>query len=63
MTGSYGMATTVAASRARAMAERGRSSSMPISPNRSPDSISATTLSRRSIGLAMAMAMRPFVTT
>ena len=32
---------------------------MPSSPNRSPGSISATTLSRWSIGLAMAMAMRP----
>ena len=50
-------------SSARAIAERGRSSSMPSSPNRSPGSIRATTLSRRSIGLAMAMAMRPRVTT
>ena len=32
---------------------------MPSSPNRSPGSISATTLSRWSIGLAMAIAMRP----
>ena len=34
----------------RAIAERGPSSSRPSSPNRSPGSISATTLSRRSIG-------------
>ena len=32
---------------------------MPISPNRSLGSIRATTLSRRSIGLAIAIARRP----
>ena len=58
-TGAYGTASTLDGSSARAIAERGRSSSMPSSPNRSPGSIRATTLSRRSIGLAMAMAMRP----
>ena len=36
---------------------------MAISPNRSPGSISATTVSRWSIGLAMAMANRPRSTT
>ena len=50
-------------SRARASAERGPPSSMAISPNRSPGSIRATTVSRWSIGLAMAMAMRPRRTT
>ena len=59
ITGSYGMASTVDGSSARAIAERGPSSSIAISPNRSPGSISATTVSRWSIGLAMAMAMRP----
>ena len=62
-TGAYGTASTLDGSSARAIAERGRSSSMPSSPNRSPGSISATTLSRRSIGLAMAIATRPRVTT
>ena len=58
-TGSYGTASTRGRLERPGLAERGRPSSMPISPNRSPGSISATTLSRRSIGLAMAMAMRP----
>ncbi len=61
-TGSKGISSTVVGSSARAIADRGPSSSIPISPNRSLGSMSATTLSRRSIGFAAAIASRPRTT-